>query len=86
MAGFSRYRIPQKREQEPPRIMTINEAAVYYRTSYRTIKRAVDEGRIPCARLGEQTYRIARDTLDRFICNGGKVEDGKEVNYGKESR
>lgn len=80
MAGIVKYRISQKREQEPPKFMTINEAAAYCRTSYRIIKRAVDEGKIPCAQLGEQTYRISRDVLDRFISGGGKVEgDGKEV-------
>ena len=80
MARIVRYQTPHKREQEPPKFMTLNEAAAYCRTSYRVIKRMANEGRIPCAQMGEQTFRIARDTLDRFICNGGKIED----DYGKE--
>lgn len=68
----------RERRQETPSFMTIHEAANYLRTSYRTIRRAVDEGRLPCAQLGEQTYRISRDVLDRFISGGGKIEE-----YGK---
>lgn len=81
MGAIATYRTAGRREQEPPKFMTIYEAAAYCRTSYRTIKRAIDEGRIPCAKLGDQTYRILRDNLDRFIGSGGAVEtvDGEEV-------
>ena len=72
MGSLIRYR--KKQEQETPRFLSLNEAARYARTSYRTVKRLVDEGRLPCAKIGEQTYRISRETLDRFISGGGEIE------------
>ena len=80
MVGISIPRMARQREQETPRFLTLYEAARYCRTSYRVIKRAVNEGRIPCAQLGEQTFRISRENLDRFINGGGKIEN----DYGKE--
>lgn len=78
MARIVNYRFPAKRNQEPPKFMGIYEAAAYCRVSYRTLKRAIDEGRIPCAKLGAQTYRIARENLDRFIMNGGQIESDEK--------
>ena len=72
MGSLIRYR--KKQEQETPRFLSLNEAARYVRTSYRTLKRLVDEGRLPCAKMGEQTYRISRETLDRFINGVGEIE------------
>lgn len=73
------FRYQKTRDQEPPKFMTVNETARYLRTSYRTVRRLIDEGRIPCAQLGELTYRIPRDGLDRFISGGGKIEaDGRD--------
>lgn len=78
MSNFIKYR--QRQGEKTPSFMTINEAAHYLRTSYRTIRRLIDEGRLPCAELGEQTYRISRETLDRFINGGGEIKNdcGKE--------
>ena len=80
MGSLIRYR--KKQEQETPRFLSLNEAARYVRTSYRTLKRLVDEGRLPCAELGVQTYRISRETLDRFINGGGEIEN----DYGKDGQ
>lgn len=72
------FRYQKTRDQEPPKFMTVNETARYLRTSYRTVRRLIDEGRIPCAQLGELTYRIPRDGLDRFIGESMKPQAGEK--------
>lgn len=71
----------RKCEQEAPRFFNLKEAAAYWRVSKRVMKKAVEEGRVPCVRLSEQTYRISREVMDEKARSGGKIEtvEGKDV-------
>ena len=70
----------RKREQELPRFFNLKEAAAYWGVSKKIMKKAVEEGRVPCMRLGEQTYRISREVMDEKARSGGKIEnyEGKD--------
>ncbi|MBR5415718.1 MAG: helix-turn-helix domain-containing protein [Thermoguttaceae bacterium] len=50
-----------------PDYMNLAEAASYCRVCFRTLKKAIAEGRLPCRQMNEKTYRISRKALDRWL-------------------
>lgn len=68
-----------KVKQTPPTplFMGIYEAAKYCRVSYRLFRQAVDEGKIPYVKFGEQVFRFSREALDDYIRYGGNQTERK---------
>lgn len=50
-----------------PQFLGLREAARYCNVSYRTLKAALDSGKIPYAKFGPQTYRISLEQLNLFM-------------------
>jgi excisionase family DNA binding protein len=54
-------------ERSSETLLTIKEVATWLRLSTQTIKRMIEDGRLPAHRLGACSYRIVeRDALDMF--------------------
>ena len=63
------------------KIYTLTEAAAYLRTSFKTVKRLVDAGEIPCARLTPHTVRITQRNLDLFLNGRSREASQKDTLY-----
>ena len=63
--------------KQTPDVMTLNEVAEYLRIPRSTAYKLVQEGRIPGQKVGRQ-WRFRRDTIDRWLDEGGQAEAGKK--------
>lgn len=52
---------PEKKE-----VLNLNEAAKFLGTSYKTLRNAVAEGKVPCKRLGSRYFFLA-DALRAWL-------------------
>ena len=59
--------------KQTPDVMTLNEVADYLRIPRSTVYKLVREGRIPGQKVGRQ-WRFRRDTIDRWLDEGGRTE------------
>jgi len=50
----------------PPYLLTVAEVARYLRVSDMTVYRLLQDGTLPCIRIGK-SYRIRADTLKEFL-------------------
>ena len=50
-----------------PDYMNLAEAANYCRVCFRTLKKAISKGKLPCRQLNDKTYRISRKALDKWL-------------------
>ena len=65
---MSGLRLNRNHQTKPvPEYMNLAEAAIYCRVCFRTLKKAIAEGRLPCRQMNEKTYRISRKALDRWL-------------------
>ncbi len=76
-AARSGPRAPRASSVPQSAILTAQEAASYLRLSLRTLYRAVQAGRIPCAREGK-VLRFHREALDAWA-KGGIAWSGPET-------
>lgn len=76
--AYTVYSLPQTPEptrgasantpQASPDVMTVAEAANYLRVSEDDVRRLIDEGKLPAARIGG-SYRIAKIAIQDFLKN-----------------
>lgn len=62
------------KQKDQAKFLGLYEAAKYCGVSYRLFRKAVAEGRVPCVRFGEETFRFSREALDKWIMNGDTVK------------
>lgn len=46
---------------------TPNQAAAYLKTSTRSLYRMIEQGKVPCHRMGTRIVRLHRDDLDNAM-------------------
>ncbi|WP_328847776.1 helix-turn-helix domain-containing protein [Mycolicibacterium austroafricanum] len=53
--------------REQPELLTINEAAALLRVHPRTVRRFIEDGRLPGYQLGGRVVRVRRDDLTKLL-------------------
>lgn len=53
--------------RQPPELLSINEAAEFLRVHPRTVRRFIDDGRLPGYHIGIKIVRVRRSDLDKLL-------------------
>ncbi len=63
----------QDRDRPPPELMTTAEVAVMLRSTPKTIRRAIQAGRLPAQKLWDGNWRVRRADVEALIARRSTV-------------
>lgn len=66
-------RAGERREEDAPEVMTIDEVAALLRVDAGTVAGLIQDGRLPAVKVGED-WRISKTNVTAFINTGGDAE------------